>query len=77
MTDKLIMKRITLNEYTIAKKEFEIASLYLSDAHNYVPVDLYYDLGTAQNIIIALAQVMQDFINNIENSGQPEKNKEE
>lgn len=75
--DKTLTKRMTLNKYSIAKKELEIASLYLSDAYNYVPVYLYQDLGTAQEILTELSQVMQNFINNIENSGQPEKNKEE
>lgn len=75
--DKTLANRITLNEYTIAKKEFEIASLYLSDTYNYVPIDLQYDVRAAQAILVQLAQVMQDLINNIENSGQPEKNKEE
>lgn len=75
--DKTLARRITLNEYTIAKKEFEITSLYLSDTYNYVPIDLQYDVRTAQAILVQLAQVMQDLINNIENSGQPEKNKEE
>lgn len=59
--------------YSIAKKEFEVASIYLSDTYKYVPIDLHYDIRTAQKIIIELAQVMQDLINNIENSGQPEK----
>lgn len=59
--------------YSIAKKEFEIASIYLSDTYKCVPIDLHYDIRTAQKIIIELAQVMQDLINNIENSGQPEK----
>lgn len=62
-----------LNEYTLAKKEFEIASLYLSDTYNYVPRDLHYDIRTAQKNINYLAQVMQDLITYIENSGQPEK----
>lgn len=59
--------------YSIAKKEFEIASIYLSDTYRYVPIDLHYDIRTAQTILAKLAQVMQDFINNIENSGQPEE----
>lgn len=59
--------------YSIAKKEFEIASIYLSDTYKYVPDDLHYDIHTAQEILIELSQVMQNFINNIENSGQPEK----
>lgn len=59
--------------YSIARKEFEIASIYLSDTYQYVPIDLHYDIRTAQAILGQLAQVMQDFINNIENSGQPEK----
>lgn len=71
--DKKLAKRISLNEYTIAKKEFEIASLYISDTYNYIPIDLHYDVRTAQAILAQLAQVMQDLINNIENSGQPEK----
>lgn len=71
--DEKIMKKITINEYTIAKKEFEIASIYLSDTYKYVPNDLHYDTRTAQSILEQLAQVMQDLINNIENSGQPEK----
>lgn len=75
--DKILTKRMTLNKYTIAKKELEIASLYLSDAYNYVPVYLYQDLGTAQEILTELSQVMQNFIDNTKNSGQPEKNKEE
>lgn len=75
--DKTLAKRISINEFTIAKKEFEIASLYLCDTYNYVPIDLQYDIRTAQKILSELAQVMQDLINNIENSGQPEKNKEE
>ena len=75
--NKILAKRISLNEYTIAKKEFEIASLYLFDARNYVPEDLHYDIHTAQEVIVNLVHVMQDLINNIENSGQPEKNKEE
>lgn len=71
--DKALAKRITVNEYSIAKKQFELASLYLSDTYMNVPTDLYYDIRTAQKIIIELAHVMQNFINNIENSGQPEK----
>ena len=59
--------------YTIAKKEFEIASLYISDTYQYVPADLHYDIKTAQALLAELAKVMQDYINNIENSGQPEK----
>ncbi len=59
--------------YSIAKKEFEIASLYLSDTYQYVPIDLHYYIHTAQTILAELAHVMQDFINIIENSGQPEK----
>lgn len=71
--DKTLSKRITLNEYTIAKKEFEIASLYLSDTYDYVPIDLQYDVRTAQAILVQLAQAMQDLINSIENSGKTEK----
>lgn len=71
--DEKMMKRITLNEYAIAKKEFEIASIYISDTYKYVPIDLHYDIRTAQSILEQLAQTMQDLINNIENSGQPEK----
>lgn len=63
--------------YSIAKKEFEIASIYLSDTYKYVPIDLHYDIRSIQMVLNELAQVMQDLINNIENSGQPEKNKEE
>lgn len=59
--------------YSIAKKQFEIASLYLSDTYPYVPVDLHYKIHNARALLAELAQVMQDFINNIENSGQPEK----
>ena len=75
--DKTLARKISLNEYTIAKNELEIASLYLSDTYNYVPIDLHYDIRTAQSMLAELVQVMQDLINNIENSGQPEKNKEE
>ena len=75
--DKTLTKRIVLNEYTIAEKEFEIASLYISDTYNYAPVDLHHDIRTAQEILSELAKVMQDFINEMKNSGQPEKNKEE
>lgn len=71
--DNTMTKRILVNEYTIAKKEFEIASLYLHDTFNYVPLDLHYDIRTAQTILTELAMTMQDLINNIENSGQPEK----
>lgn len=71
--DKTLARRISLNEYTIAKKEFEIASLYLSDTYNYVPSDLHYDIRTAQSMLAELAQVMQDLIDNTKNSGQPEK----
>ena len=71
-----ITKMITLNEYAIAKKEFEIAYLYLSDTYKYVPIDLHYDIRTIQAMLTELAKTMQDLIN-IENSGQPEKNKEE
>lgn len=59
--------------YSIAKKEFEIASIYLSDTYKYCPIDLHYDIRTAQNILAELAQVMQDYINDAKNSGQPEK----
>lgn len=59
--------------YSIAKKDFEIASIFLSDAYKYAPNDLHYDIHTAHRIIIELAQVMQDFINITENSGQPEE----
>lgn len=59
--------------YSIAKKEFEIASMYISDTYQYVPKDLHYDINTAQTILLELAQIMQDYINIIENSGQPEK----
>lgn len=59
--------------YTIAKKEFEIANIYLSDTYRYVPEDLYYDIRITQETIAQLAQAMQDLIDNIKNSGQPEK----
>lgn len=59
--------------YSIAKKEFEIASLYLSDTYQYVPIDLHYDIHTAQAILAELAEVMRGYIEIIENSGQPEK----
>lgn len=58
-------ERITALEYNIAKKELEIASLYLSDAYNYVPIDLYQDLRTVQENLAELAKVLQDFINAI------------
>ena len=74
--DEKLMKRITLNEYTIAKKEFEIAYLYLSDTYKYVPIDFHYDIRTIQAMLTELAKTIQDLIN-IKNSGQPEKNKEE
>lgn len=59
--------------YSIAKKEFEIASLYLSDTYQYAPIDLHYDIHTAQALLAELAEVMQGYIETIENSGQPEK----
>lgn len=59
--------------YSIAKKEFEIASMYLSDTYQYIPLDLHYEVHTAQAILEELAKVMQDFIDTTKNSGQPEK----
>lgn len=59
--------------YTIAKKEFEIANMYLSDTYQYVTPDLHLDISKAQTILQGLAEVMQDRIDNIKNSGQPEK----
>lgn len=71
--DRVMMKKITLNEYTIAKKEFEIANIYLSDTYKYVHQDLHHHIRNAQEILNVLARAMEDQINLIENSGQPEK----
>lgn len=59
--------------YTIAKKEFEIASMYLSDTYQYVTPDLHLEISKAQTILDGLSEVMQDRIDKIKNSGQPEK----
>ena len=73
MTDEEITKKIPLNRYTIAKKEFEIAYMYLSGTYSHVPEELHYDIRTVQKTLEQLALIMKDLMTSIKNSGQPEK----
>lgn len=64
---------ITKTKYTIAKKEFEFAGTYLSDTYQYAPKILHPKINEVQEMLARLSQVMQNMIDIIENSGQPEK----